>query len=222
MTDTHEHDEARARPDIHSALPSLVEAAFNRYLRLDPEIAGRLHKITGKIIALELTGIGTTLYFVPYEDQVKVLGDCADTPDTVISGSPLALLRMTASKEAATDLSRSGVRIEGDTETGQVFHDAIANVEIDWEELVAGRTGDIVAHELGNLVRGFSNWAQRASDSMSMNVSEYLREESRVLPTRIEIEEFLDNVDTLRSDVDRLEARLARLIQDRVPEDQSP
>ena len=43
-----------------------------------------------------------------------------------------------------------------------------------------------------------------------MDTSEYLREESGVLPTRVEIEAFMEEIDQFRSDVDRLEARIRR------------
>jgi len=42
-------------------------------------------------------------------------------------------------------------------------------------------------------------------------VVEYLQEEGRDVPTRVEVDEFLDGVDRLRDASERLEARLARL-----------
>jgi ubiquinone biosynthesis protein UbiJ len=44
-----------------------------------------------------------------------------------------------------------------------------------------------------------------------MDLSEYLQEESRIVPAKPEIEAFMDGVDILRSDVDRLHARVERL-----------
>ena len=46
---------------------------------------------------------------------------------------------------------------------------------------------------------------------MTTNVVEFLQEEGRDVPTRVEVEEFLEGVDHLRDDADRLEARLTRL-----------
>ena len=46
---------------------------------------------------------------------------------------------------------------------------------------------------------------------MRGNVREYLQEESRDVPSRYEVERFTRDVGALRDDVDRLEARLARL-----------
>ena len=45
-------------------------------------------------------------------------------------------------------------------------------------------------------------------DTFARNVSEYLTEESRDVPARVEVEEFLEGVDRLREAVDRLEARV--------------
>jgi ubiquinone biosynthesis protein UbiJ len=50
---------------------------------------------------------------------------------------------------------------------------------------------------------------------------EYLQEEGRDLPTPTEVEEFLADVDRLRDDAERLEARLARL-ESRSPASRAP
>jgi ubiquinone biosynthesis protein UbiJ len=46
---------------------------------------------------------------------------------------------------------------------------------------------------------------------LTTNVVEFLQEEGRDVPTRVEVEEFLEGVDRLRDDAERLEAKLARL-----------
>ncbi|MCE3285407.1 MAG: hypothetical protein K0R70_1663 [Steroidobacteraceae bacterium] len=71
--------------------------------------------------------------------------------------------------------------------------------------------GDVAAHQVANVARGFLAWGRKAADAFSQNVAEYLQEEGRDVPTRTELEEFLESVDHLREATDRLEARLARL-----------
>ena len=46
---------------------------------------------------------------------------------------------------------------------------------------------------------------------MGANIREYLQEESRDAPSRYEVDRFTANVNALRDDVDRLEARIDRL-----------
>jgi ubiquinone biosynthesis protein UbiJ len=50
---------------------------------------------------------------------------------------------------------------------------------------------------------------------MEANIREYLQEEGRDAPSRYEVDAFSSNVSTLRDDVDRVEARLNRLLKDR-------
>jgi ubiquinone biosynthesis protein UbiJ len=54
-------------------------------------------------------------------------------------------------------------------------------------------------------------FAQRAASTFTQNLSEYLQEEGRDVPSRTEADEFIADVDRLRDDVDRIEARIVML-----------
>ena len=57
-----------------------------------------------------------------------------------------------------------------------------------------------------------SRWLQHARLTLEMDLSEYLQEELRLVPTRIEIENLLEDITRLGMDAERLEARLQRLL----------
>jgi ubiquinone biosynthesis protein UbiJ len=59
------------------------------------------------------------------------------------------------------------------------------------------------------VAREVADFGRRAGDTFARNIAEYLTEESRDLPVRIEAEEFVAGVDRLRESVDRLVARVA-------------
>ena len=69
----------------------------------------------------------------------------------------------------------------------------------------------MAARRLANVARGFIDWGRKTAGSFTGSVVEYLQEEDRDLPTRVEVDEFLESVDQLRDASERLEARLARL-----------
>jgi len=71
--------------------------------------------------------------------------------------------------------------------------------------------GDVAARRVANVARGLLDWGRKAAGSFTGSVVEYLQEEGRDLPTRVEVDEFLEGVDRLRDDTERLEARLSRL-----------
>ncbi len=109
------------------------------------------------------------------------------------------------------DLFSGNVEIRGDIETGQRFRELLAEIDADWEEPLARIGGDVFAHQVGNIVRTTSRWAATGVDRLADYLSEYVKEEARVLPTRIELENLFDDIDKLRMAADRLEARLQRL-----------
>lgn len=198
------------RPEV-VALAAL-ETALNAYLRLDPGTLRRLAQLSGKVIAVELRGVGLTLFMLPAPERLQVLGHYEGEPDARLCGSPLALLRMGLSADASAALFAGEVTISGDVELGQAFKAALDAMEVDWEEHLSHLVGDVLAHQFGNLARSLTGWARRSTTLLEQNLGEYLQEEHRSLPHALEMEAFLAEVDELRNNVERLEARVQRLL----------
>jgi ubiquinone biosynthesis protein UbiJ len=103
------------------------------------------------------------------------------------------------------------VSIEGDMELGQQIRTLLKNIDIDWEEYLSKLTGDTIAHKIGNTVRHLFQWGKQTKDNLRQDVSDYLIEESRQLPHRLEVEEFLEQVSATRDAVERLQAKLSHV-----------
>lgn len=69
----------------------------------------------------------------------------------------------------------------------------------------------MVAQPLAYGLRQGFGWLRDSSQSLQQSLSEYLREEAQLLPDKIQIEDYMQAVDKLRADCDRLEARIKRL-----------
>lgn len=194
---------------IPETLAAGLEHAINTVVALDPETQRRLAALSGRIVALELGALVPTLFLVPTEHGLQVLTRFDGEPDTRISGTPLGLLRMGAGSREG--LFGGDVRIEGDVELGQRFQRILDGLDVDWEEQLSRLTGDVVAHQVGNVVRGATDWMRSAGNTLARDAGEYLQEETELLPGRGEVGYFLDEVDRIRADVDRLAARIKRL-----------
>jgi ubiquinone biosynthesis accessory factor UbiJ len=196
---------------LPTALTASIEAAVNRVLQLDEDTLARLQDLQGKIIAIEIRGLDVSLYLVPEANKISIYGRYEAEPDTLLRGTPLALMRMGLVKHAGDVLFAGDVEISGDVELGQEFSEILEALDIDWEEHLSHLTGDLLAHKLGNAVRDALSWGQKTMDTLGQDVAEYLQEESDTLPNVDEVEGFLSQVDVLRTDVDRMEARVRRL-----------
>lgn len=197
--------------EIPAAFTFVLETAINRYLELDPHTVQKLSALEGRVIAIELLGLGIRFYMIPSRDGLMVHTHYDAEPDTTLRGAPLSLLRMGLSGDVDRQLLTGNVEILGDTDLGQTFKQILDEMDIDWEEHLSHITGDVVAHQLGRGVRALFNWGQQTGDTLMQDVSEYLQEEARLVGTDMELEDFVQQVDVLRNDVERVEARLKRL-----------
>jgi len=198
---------------VPQILIATIENAFNRLLALDPEAAEQLAYMSGRIICLQIEGLNIRLYLFPDAEDVMILDDFDGEADTVISGTPLALLRLGMADDSQSEMFAGDVSITGDLKLGRQFNRLFASLDIDWEEQLSKLTGDMAAHTLGNISRTLFSMSQRNSESMKMNAGEYLQEEVHYLPSRNEIDAFMQDISTLRNDVSRFEARLKKLEQ---------
>ncbi|MGB5670710.1 MAG: SCP2 sterol-binding domain-containing protein [Sedimenticolaceae bacterium] len=189
-----------------------LEQGLNQLIGLDPGTRDRLAPLHGRVIQIDLSGTGIKLNFVPGHDgHLQLLGGIEGEPDCILTGSPFDLMRASESSQGPAQLFSGKVRIEGDTRTAQRFSEALADLEIDWEEQLSRLTGDIAAHEIGRGVRAAVREGARIGRSARDNLSEYLTEEARLLPHRFQVEDFLGEVDVLRDDCERLAARISLL-----------
>lgn len=189
---------------------SALEKALNQCLKLDPDSLAKVTELEGKVIALQVEGLGIEIFLVPTEDGLRVQSVFEGAPDVTIRGGVFSLARMGLSDQPSNHFGK-GVEMDGDTEVGRKMQRILEGLDLDWEEQLSRFSGDVVAHQVGNVVRGFADWGRKAAETFSRDVAEYLQEESRDLVVKEELTPFLDQIDVLRSDVDRLALRIEKL-----------
>jgi ubiquinone biosynthesis protein UbiJ len=187
-----------------------LEAALNRNVAESRKAKSLARQLDGKVMSIVAQGTPLVIHFKVHEGRFALSARRDGTADATLAGTPLSLLGLAG--PAAEDSLRGGsVRIEGDAEVAQKFRDLLQQARPDIEEELSRLIGDVAAHQVAQAARGFLDWGRKASGAFANNVAEYLQEEGRDVPVRLEIEEFLESVDELRESADRLEARIARL-----------
>ncbi len=194
-------------------LLAAMETGLNRLFAMDPETFERLQRFKGRIIAFHITDMQQTLYFFPDQQGIQIVSHYEGEADTVISGSIMAFARMAMADEQTKTKAvfKGDISISGDIALGQHFQSLFKQLDIDWEEHLSHITGDVIAHSLGNIARGFLGWGKDTFNSLTTDVSEYVQYETRDIASGPEINHFNTQIDQIRSDVDRAEARLNRL-----------
>ncbi|HTM63901.1 MAG TPA: SCP2 sterol-binding domain-containing protein [Gammaproteobacteria bacterium] len=196
---------------MKSFLPAAIEKALNAYLHADDLSVKRLARMSGKSISIELmpSSISFNCHF--HHDKVTVDLKNDFTPVTKIKGTPLQLLSAFIDKERRHQFFADDVSIEGDAEFAQQVINLFDQIHIDVEEHASRYIGDTSAHQLGRLIKGIRKWVTNTGQSFSQDVNDYLHEEAAWFPVKEELRDFFEDIDTIRMDTDRLEARLKRI-----------
>lgn len=198
---------------IPGMFTALLQMTFDAALDGNDEARALCKRLDGKTISIEFSEFSSAtgnaaLFLRPREGGIDILNAWQGGADVTLRGSIPALLFSRFKKEGSG--MPKGVSVAGDAETGQQFQRLIDTLDIDWEEKLSQFIGDSAAHQVGSLLRGFRDFTRQSAERFGDNIREYLQEETEDLPRRREVNEFLDNVDALRNDVDRLEARMQR------------
>ena len=193
------------------------EAIVNRALRLDPELAEGVAELEGSVLEVHVQGFDRRFQFYLSRSGIGVVPVDGDDDrsgaeaDVAISGPPFTLLALVGSLESVDGVLPPDVSIRGELQLVQKISKLAKRANIDWEEPLSKLFGDTVAHEFGRGVRGFFSWARAATETFACDMGEYLREERRLTPTKLEVDDFAVDVDKVRDDVERLEIRINRL-----------
>jgi ubiquinone biosynthesis protein UbiJ len=185
-----------------------LEMAVNAALQQDPDTCERLAAFDNKTIVVNITDLQQFVHVLFQAERLSLSHNDEEHSDLLISGSSFALLRLL---EHPDNLFSSDIRIHGDVQFAKQLQDLLDGFDFDWEQQLARVTGDVIAQPLAYGLRQGFGWLNATRQSLQQSLSEYLREEAQLLPDKIQIEDYMQAVDQLRADYDRLEARINRL-----------
>jgi len=190
----------------------VMESSINGLLALDEYSRENAAPLSGKLIKIEITDLNVAFYLsISNRQQVMVLSYGEDA-DVEIRATSVNLAKMSMMEDANRMVLNQDVLIHGDVGTVSQVQAFIASIHIDWEEHLSRLTGDMIAHKIGSSFRAGAAWLRQSAKSFAQDMSEYARYEAEWLPDQEEGEEFAAQVNQIRNDVDRLEARVKRLV----------
>ncbi len=193
-------------------LTALSNRVTRFLLDLDPDGREKLSALKGRIFCLEMTAPQITAYLIPTDHGLELKQACDGEPDVTLSGPLSAFIRLARPDSQINLSANSQINMQGDAEAGQALGKVLSQLDIDWEEGLAGLVGDTPARKMGNILRDLNDWAAESVELSRTNAAEYLQEEKQLLVTHLAWQRFCDEVNELRADVDRIEQRIIRLL----------
>ncbi len=187
-----------------------LEAALNRALAGSSAAARLCGELDGRVLQVELADLGRQVFLVATPGGVQLLREYPQPADAQLRGSSLALLL--AGRDANTRRLFAGeIALTGESQVAEGFQRLLALARPEPEALLARVLPGPLAHSLSYRAHQFGSWLTSAGRTLAEDAGEYLRHETALAPAAPEVADFTADVDALRDDLARLQARLDRL-----------
>lgn len=203
-------------PSFRPLAGRALEAALNRALALDPETRQALAALDGRSLSLRLDSPDLGLRIAVAGERLAVGPvDPVQPADLAVHGTRLGALLgqlpvLASRRRNGADAGR--VNVSGDAELARRLQQLVAGFDPDWEQPFAAAFGPVLGVQVARGLRRALGHLRDGVRDVAGTAAEYLTEESRDLVPRAEQAAFHDDVDALRDDVERLAARVARLV----------
>ncbi|QJR81492.1 hypothetical protein CA267_012220 [Alteromonas pelagimontana] len=200
-------------------ITAAIEFSINQLLSFDPDSKPRLAALNGKQLTVFVDVLPWALTLA-FSRKVDVLVETRSYESCVANLSPAqcciqtrleALNELTQPAKLTGLIQQGKLSVEGDLSIAQHVSALFQQLDIDWEEQLAAYTGDVFANQAFATINHFKSsvtqWLSRAQDT----VGNAIVEEKNLAAHRLAVVHFSDEVDALRDDVERAEARIRRL-----------
>lgn len=190
-------------------LTERIQVLLDRNVAGSPRARELLSQLEGLTLRLDVRFTPLGLHATARDGRL-LLSRHGETADVTVSGTPLNLLAM-ARGNPQDVIRRGDVRIEGDAAAAERFQELAELLRPDLEAGLAQFIGEVPAYGAGQLLRRALDYGRQVARTGAMNMGEYMAHERRALVPRAEARQFIDDVDVLREQVDRVAARVDRL-----------
>ena len=194
--------------ELPGPLIQALQQIVNARIRDDLDLQHGLKKIENKSVTLHFTGLELKLHFFIHENNIEILNQYDGTLDAEISIAPITFLSLI---NHPNTVEKQVLDISGDEVLARSFLNLLPLLKIDWEKQLGKITGGVIATQVGSQFRQYKQEQNRNWQSMKSNVSEYLQEETQLLPSKQEFDELTESNEQLRLKLKDLEQRVNSL-----------
>lgn len=188
-------------------LAASVAGVLNRNLEASLSARRAAAGLEGASMDVGLAGARPVLRMAVRDGQLQV-AEPDDTPAEVsLSGDLPRLVALLGGDHAGP-----GLDLRGDPAVAEAFARLLKHCRPGPEEELARFTGEVFARQAGDAARAAARWAAGGSASLRRSMRDFVQEEARLAPTRVEFEAFAEQVEQLRDKAGRLAER-ARILR---------
>lgn len=191
---------------------NVLETVVNRILSGDPDSRARLARVAGRTVRIDAHLDRDVSVYATFDLEGVRLRETFDGEvHATIAGGPLGFARAACDPGRRDVFTDGTIDVSGDALLAQSVTELFRRYRYDWQAHAQPLVGEAATARLETLLEDVARWGDDARAKLAADAGEFLREERELLASRAAVADFADAVDTLRSDVERLEKRIERL-----------
>ena len=191
---------------ISSQMLDKIALIINSALAHDEVSLRALGELSGTKVQIISHSPQFTIYLKIYADQITLSNE-GDIEQTItLSGSLVALVSGLFDADEISTLYGTGITANGDTGVLKKLNKLMTGLNIDWEAAIGKLIGPMQAHLVTNAVSKIRPAISKSRRRICEIAIEVAQEEFRLTPTKVEFDNFSEEIQLLSSRVDRLEA----------------
>ncbi|SIO21525.1 SCP2 domain-containing protein [Salinivibrio sp. ES.052] len=195
-----------------SLLCAALETALNGVIARDVDSQRRLARLKGRCIGVTLQELNRQWIFV-FGQRLDVLSHYEGECDCRLSLSLSALPQLQQKANLTGLIKADQLTLEGDIDVAQQFSQLLSGMQFDVAEWLSSYTGDVFAHTVVSQAQQRWLQLQQLAQRQQRYAGDVITEEWRLAPGPLEVAAYSDQVDELRSDAARLDARVTQLVE---------
>lgn len=192
-------------------LINILELASNKALEHDSGTRERLKKLQGKTMALHVKTLEQSIAVTPQCEGLEFSSQIPEQVDVTLSTTVSAMIKISRDGLENAELDPGELEMSGDPIVGQRFAQVMADLNVDWQSLLAEQIGDAPAKTLTMVAGQAKEFVQESRGRLHDYVQDLVRNDMQIVASVDDVNTFLDEVDTLRADADHLQVKLTRL-----------
>lgn len=193
-------------------LCALLETGVNKLHQLDSSAKQRRKQLDGTVFGIYLKELDKPFYFVISTQQIDILSTYEGQPDCFIRLNLSALNELQNKHQLTTLIKNEQLDVEGDIQLVQQFATLLTEMDIDWEEFLSTKIGDILAHKLCYQSKCCQQGFAHKLKKLERQTALLITEELKLAPSALEVAYFCDQVDEANQHSERLMKRLDSLL----------
>ena len=160
-------------------------------------------KLSNKIIKLSVSDMGQEFYIFFQNDSIRISNENSDE-DVSISGTALSLLLYSTSGKS--ELFASKIKISGDIETANELNSLLQKSDV-LRDIIVEIVGQKAASTLFSILDPIKDKMDKSKEKNNAALSDFLKFDINMVPSKEEINNYVDAVDDIKTRTDKLLSR---------------